>query len=124
VGAQALARGLPLHRARLVPVAGDWAGRRAVAFAGIGIPQKFFSTLRAAGAEIAATRAFPDHHRYSAKDLSGLAAEAARLGAELVTTEKDAVRLPTGHGVRTLPVRLVFADAAAIRAQIGTLAGG
>jgi tetraacyldisaccharide 4'-kinase len=74
VGTQALARGLPVHRARLVPVAGDWAGRRAVAFAGIGIPQKFFDTLRAAGAEIAAARAFPDHHRYTAGDLSGLAA--------------------------------------------------
>ena len=124
VAAETASRGLLVHRARLVPEAGDWAGRRAVAFAGIGIPQKFFDTLRAAGAEIAATRAFPDHHRYTAEDLSGLAAEAARLGAELVTTEKDAVRLPTGYGIRTLPVRLVFADAAAIRAQIGALAGG
>ncbi|KAB1073774.1 tetraacyldisaccharide 4'-kinase [Methylobacterium planeticum] len=124
VAAEARVRGLPVHRARLVPEAGASPGRRVLAFAGIGRPEKFFDTLRATGAEIVATRAFPDHHPYTARDLAALAAEAARRGAGLVTTEKDAVRLPAGHEVPTLPVRLIFADAAAIRAQVAPLCRG
>jgi tetraacyldisaccharide-1-P 4'-kinase len=46
--------------------------------------------------------AFPDHHPFGSRDLARLAARARRLGAgALVTTEKDAVRLP---GPAALPV--------------------
>ncbi|MDP4023335.1 tetraacyldisaccharide 4'-kinase [Methylobacterium sp. NEAU 140] len=125
VARAAARRGLPVHRARLVPDAAAVAGRRCLAFAGIGRPQKFFATLAEAGADLAGTRAFPDHHPYRAADLAALAAEAGRLGAELVTTEKDAVRLPPDFAARVpvLPVRLVFADPEALRAQVsGALA--
>lgn len=118
-------RGLPVHRARLVPEADDLAGRRCLAFAGIGRPDKFFATLAEAGAVIAATRPFPDHHPYRRGELAALAAEAQRLEADLVTTEKDAARLPPAFAarVRVLRVRLVFADAEALRRQVrGALA--
>ena len=118
VAAEARRRGLPVHRAALEPDGSGLTGRRVLAFAGIGRPQKFFASLTACGAQIAAARPFPDHHAYRVADLAGLEAEAARLGAELVTTEKDAVRLPAGFGARILPVRLRFADPAAIRAQV------
>lgn len=119
VAEDAARRGLPVHRARLVPGA-DVAGRRVLAFAGIGRPAKFFETLREAGAEVVATRAFPDHHPYGAADTARLAAEAERLGADLVTTQKDHVRLaPAFAGrVSVLPVTLAFADAGPLRAQL------
>ena len=120
VAAEALACGLPVHRARLVPDGAEVAGRRVLAFAGIGRPEKFFASLVEAGAEIAATRGFPDHHPYRDADLARLAAEADRLGAELATTEKDHVRLPEAFAarVRVLPVRLAFADPDGVRAQV------
>ncbi|AWN35358.1 tetraacyldisaccharide 4'-kinase [Methylobacterium radiodurans] len=120
VAEAALRRGLPVHRARLAAEPGALAGRRVLAFAGIGRPQKFFATVRESGAELAGTRAFPDHHPYGAGDLAALAAEAARLGADLVTTEKDAVRLPAAFAgrVRVLPARLRFHDEAALRAHV------
>ncbi|MCP1537392.1 tetraacyldisaccharide 4'-kinase [Methylorubrum extorquens] len=119
--AEAESRGLPVHRARLVPEAGpDWAGRRVVAFAGIGRPQKFFETLRGLGAEIVAERAFPDHHPYRPGDWTALSALAAREGARLVTTEKDAVRLPAEAraAVAVLRVTLAFADETRLRQQL------
>jgi tetraacyldisaccharide 4'-kinase len=65
-----------------------------LAFCGIARPEQFFAGLRQTGADIAATEAFRDHHRYSQADLNRLAAEAGRRGASaLATTEKDAVRL-------------------------------
>ncbi|MCJ2072618.1 tetraacyldisaccharide 4'-kinase [Methylobacterium sp. J-030] len=113
-------RGLPVHRARLVPESDEWAGRRCLAFAGIGRPEKFFATLAGAGAVIAARRPFPDHHAYQNGELAALAEEAKRLDATLVTTAKDAVRLPAAFAarVRVLRVRLVFDDPEALRRQL------
>lgn len=117
VAQEAARRGLPVHRARLVPGRHDLAGRRLLAFAGIGRPDKFFSTLRGTGAEIVEARSFPDHHAYRPRDLAALAGAADRLGSVLVTTEKDAVRLPPAFAARvlTLPVSLRFDDEAALR---------
>lgn len=66
------------------------AGTPLVAFAGIGYPKKFFNALSG----VVATRAFADHYQYTADDLEKLYALARRKKAELVTTEKDWVRLP------------------------------
>jgi tetraacyldisaccharide 4'-kinase len=113
-------RGMPVHPAQLIPEGAGFAGRRCLAFAGIGRPEKFFATLRGTGAVIAAERPFPDHHPYRDADLAALAAEAARLGADLVTTEKDAVRLPAAFAARVdvLRVRLVPGDPEALRGQV------
>ncbi len=90
----------------------DWQGMRALAFAGIGRPQKFFDTLNAAGADIVACHAFSDHQKLPLAALHRMEKEAVALGAQLVTTEKDAVRLPASYQqkVLTLPVRLVLDD--------------
>lgn len=112
---------LPVLRARLeLCDAGQWAGARLVAFAGIGRPPKFRSTLAEAKADIASFHAFADHHPYRDTELQALAAEAARLDAALVTTEKDWVRLPPGWQPRIQPaaVTLRWDDEAAIEALL------
>lgn len=92
--AAALPPGLPVLAARIVTDAGRLSGRRVVGFAGIGRPEKFFESLREAGADIAAAIAFPDHHVYRGADLDRLGEAARRHDAQLATTEKDAVKLP------------------------------
>ena len=117
-GVARLAHPLPVLRARVVPVddGAAWAGRRVFAFAGIAHPEKLFATLGSLGADVVGTRAFADHHPYTAAEIAALLAEAAALAAEPVTTGKDAVRLPPALAARitTLAVRVAWADPAAL----------
>jgi tetraacyldisaccharide 4'-kinase len=118
-----LPSGLPALHAALcagpVTVAGP-----VLAFAGIGRPEKFAETLRAAGASVAALRGFPDHHRYRAAELRALRDEATALGATLVTTPKDAVRLPAElrTGIAVVGVALDWADPAALERLLDRVA--
>ena len=116
---------LPVLGAELAPLPTgmDWPGLRALAFAGIGRPEKVFATLRAAGAEIVAAHGFGDHARFDPRILARLAAEAQARGAQLVTTEKDAARLPAAFRgkVLVLPVRLELDDWAPLDAALERL---
>jgi tetraacyldisaccharide 4'-kinase len=109
-------------RAGLVPApdAAELAGRRVLAFAGIGRPAKFFATLQALGAELAERRPFPDHHRYTTAEVDSLLGRAEQLNAIPITTAKDAVRLPKGarSAVRVLPVQLAWDDTGALDALL------
>jgi tetraacyldisaccharide 4'-kinase len=111
-------QGLAVLRARIVPgpEAAAIAGRPVLAFAGIGHPDKFFQTLRDQGCELAETRAFADHHPYTAAELEGLRRRAGALNARLVTTEKDAQRLPGGAApdIGVLTITLQWDDEAAL----------
>jgi tetraacyldisaccharide 4'-kinase len=125
---EAVAAGKPVLRARLEPDGGiipRLRGRRVLAFAGIGRPEKFFATVEASGAVVERSRAFPDHHVYSEAELRGLRAEAACDDLLLATTEKDLVRLgrlgsDTTSGLVAVPVRLAFADAGSLRALLAS----
>jgi tetraacyldisaccharide 4'-kinase len=110
----------PVFCARFAAAPGaGLAGARVVAFAGIGRPEKFFATLRESGANIVAERRFADHHPFRPQEIAALAALAGRLDARLVTTEKDAMRLPPGAGdIDVLPVRLDIDAAAALAETI------
>ena len=68
---------------------------RAIAVAGIARPERFFAALRDQGWEIACEFAFRDHHWFTARDIETIEQAARDHGANLViTTEKDAARLP------------------------------
>ena len=95
-------------------------GRRLLAFAGIGDPDRFFATLRGHGLEVAASQPFPDHHPFSAAEIAALADRARRDGLVPVTTEKDLARLGAvpeleAAGLTSFPVTLGFDDEAARR---------
>ena len=69
-------------------------GARVLIVAGIARPAAFADGVRAAGYDVAASMAFADHHRFSARDVAGVARRARDVGAlAVLTTEKDMVRL-------------------------------
>ncbi|MEM9970913.1 MAG: tetraacyldisaccharide 4'-kinase [Pseudomonadota bacterium] len=116
---------LPRVTAALLPLQTgmDWSDLRVLAFAGIGQPEKFFDTVRGLGATVAQTRALDDHQPLSDALMTRMEAEAKDLSAQLVTTEKDAARLPPAYRgtVLTLPVRLGIDDASALDAAFNRI---
>lgn len=80
-----------------------------LAFAGIGHPDKFFKTLRDAKLSVVHTVPLPDHVRYTPALIKQLQSEARARNATLVTTAKDAVKLPHGFA-KTLPITVGGAD--------------
>jgi len=99
------------------------ASRRFLAFAGIGHPEKFFATVRAAGGEVKLARAFADHHFYADDELRELLRLAKLDDLDMITTAKDAARLrsmdlPEGFAekVSVLEIEAIFEfDQAAAR---------
>jgi tetraacyldisaccharide 4'-kinase len=104
----------PVLRARLVADGEAFRGRSVFAFAGIGRPEKFLASLKAAGAQVTGSRFFADHHPFRDSEIDALRQAAG--SAQLVTTEKDFVRLPAKDraGIAVLPVHAEFQDPASL----------
>jgi tetraacyldisaccharide 4'-kinase len=125
VESQAGVTGLPVFGARLVPepaAAAALKGKKILAFAGIGRPEKFFETLKESGAEIVERRSFDDHHRFTSDEARELLVAAKTRGLLLVTTEKDFARMQGDPALAelaaqatALPVRLMFDDVEGVR---------
>ncbi|MBV9997102.1 MAG: tetraacyldisaccharide 4'-kinase [Caulobacteraceae bacterium] len=115
----ALFAGKPTLIARLAPVSAPPAGPL-LAFAGIGKPWKMERALEAAGARLADFAPLPDHLAYDEGLLRALARRAEALGASLLTSEKDYVRLPRiwRDRVAAWPVAARFEDLAALDALL------
>jgi tetraacyldisaccharide 4'-kinase len=117
----------PVLRARLAPTAAAYRliDVPVVAFAGIARPAKFFATLQAVGARLLSCHDFADHHVFSPEEIIGLVDVAQAAGARLVTTTKDAARLPREARtmVEVLEVDLEFDVAAALDGLLAPLFG-
>lgn len=83
-------------------------GRDVFAFCGIGHPQQFYKQLAEADLKLVGRKTYPDHYPYTESDLKQLMQKAGHLGAQLVTTEKDAVKLPDAFRKRIRIVRPAF----------------
>ena len=123
-----LPRDLPVLRAALVP--GDeitgFIGRHVLAFAGIATPEKFFRGLEDAGVLVVERRPFPDHHRFTHRELAKIISDAKILDARVVTTPKDAARIapamPTGIDV--IGVRLEWQNPVALDQLLASVWNG
>ena len=100
-------------------------GRKVLAFAGIGDPEKFFASARAAGIEVAQTVAFPDHHRFTAEEAAELIMDAEHDGLALLTTEKDHARMAgdtllgaLAARAHVLPVTMEIDEREALRVMV------
>jgi tetraacyldisaccharide 4'-kinase len=124
--------GRPVLRATITPArARDWRKEPILAYAGIGHPEKFFASLRAAAAPVAKTLSFADHYQYGEVDAAKLLQIADREKLRLVTTEKDLVRLSGRTGAlgqlrersEAFHVVLEFENPAAVSAMIDAAVG-
>lgn len=98
----------------------SWVREKPIlAYAGIARPEKLFNSLTNAGGKVIRRLPFPDHHTFTAKDADHITRLALADGLQLITTEKDLVRIPEkqSHQLRALkrmsrsfPVKFVFDD--------------
>lgn len=114
---------LPVLRAALKPDADAraLAGKRVVAFAGIGDPDKFFRTLAAIGCEVISATGYADHSPFDDVTVRRHLDEAERLAADaVVATAKDAVRLPPelAAAITVVGVRVAWDDSEAVDALL------
>jgi tetraacyldisaccharide 4'-kinase len=114
----------PTLRVHLQVDGEPFAGKPVFAFAGIGRPEKFVASLENSGAEVTGSCFFDDHHPYTEDEIVELKAIAGT--AQLVTTEKDFVRLTVDQreGIRLHKATAVFDDAAALDGLLDTALGG
>jgi len=85
---------IPCFKGKIISENPSLKNNRVIAFAGIGRPQKFYTSLQELGIEIVKTFDFPDHHYYSENELNNLLDCAEKENAELITTSKDFVKIP------------------------------
>jgi tetraacyldisaccharide 4'-kinase len=113
----------PLIRGKIIPIAPKPCA--VMAFTGIGHPGKFRQTLEEAGYEIKSFVPFPDHYPYKEEDLRKLRMRARVERASLITTEKDALRIPPTirKDILVLPIELAFEPMTALESLLKEFLG-
>lgn len=109
-------KGKPVIAASLVSKIEPPTGKL-YAFAGIGRPNKFFDSLKRAGGDLVEGLSYADHHAYKDTDMMDLIELSREYGAQLITTEKDFVRIPPSfrQHVTPWPVQVQFEDELTLR---------
>ena len=86
----------------------EFQNKKVVAFAGIGNPENFFDLLIDNKLNIVETIKFPDHHKYSEKELENLINKIKDNNYILLTTEKDYFRISENykHNINYLKIEV------------------
>ena len=90
----------------------DFKNKKIMAFAGIGNPEKFFNLLKDNMIDVVEEISFPDHYKYSIKDVENLINKKKEKNAILLTTEKDFFRIEKQfHGnINFLKIKVEIED--------------
>ncbi len=107
---------LPIFSGKMRAIPLEDTQTPAIAFAGIGRPEKFYNSLRELGIILTQTFDFPDHHFYTEKELQELIDLAWQNDARLITTAKDFVKIPheLQHHFQVLEIEIEWQDKAAL----------
>ena len=86
----------------------EFQNKKVTAFAGIGNPENFFDLLKYNKLNIVETIKFPDHHKYSEKELENLLSKIKKNNSILLTTEKDYFRIYESYkkNIKCLKIRV------------------
>ncbi len=110
---------LPVFQGFLLPNKNTeiWQKQPVIGFTGIGRPAKFRQTLLSIGVDLKEFVPYADHHFFSMSDINSLLALAKKHQAQLVTTEKDWVRLPLGYQnmIKPIAVEVHWKDEQALK---------
>ncbi len=103
----------------------DWLNNDGdyIAFAGIGRPSKFFSSLKSAGVKISRCYSYGDHYNYKNSDLEYLRKKAKQYLAKLITTKKDILRISKHQrkDIAVFPIMLYCHDNENLHRQINKI---
>ncbi|MFH1258636.1 MAG: tetraacyldisaccharide 4'-kinase [Elusimicrobiota bacterium] len=88
----------------------DWVSKEVLAFSGVGSPKSFLDTLNRIGLKVTESVSFPDHFNFTEEKLSALKKLSETKNIPLVTTAKDAVRLPGNFPCFVLEVKLEITE--------------
>lgn len=90
-------------------------------FAGLGRPEKLKRTLERIGFDVRDFISYPDHYAYAQKDYDALIEKANSINAQLVTTEKDLIKLSAfdhKSRIKALPISLELEEPANLKKMI------
>jgi tetraacyldisaccharide 4'-kinase len=101
--------------------------RRPFLLAGIASPERFVADARRMAGDLAGQALFPDHHRFTTRELDDARRRARQSGADaLLTTAKDLERLPRRDEdppLRVLRIAVEVEEAALFRERLLAVAG-
>ena len=76
-------------------------------FSGIGNHQTFVSLIKSNGLNLVKDIEFPDHYNYKRKDIQNIINESNKLSCDIITTEKDYLRL---KNIDTYKIKFIKSD--------------